>query len=80
MQQKAKDIQSTQFDILSEIIQLSSEADRFEQINDQLIEKAKLLLDFDDCSLALLQPDHQTYRLRNLISSHPYSDAGKDEI
>ncbi len=75
----AKENQGTQFDILSDIIQLSTEADRYEQLYVQVIDKAKQLLDFDDCSLALLQPDHQTYKLRNLITSQTYSSDDMDE-
>ena len=67
MDQVTMKIQDERYKVLPEIMLLFSEADNLDQVQDQLIEKIKFLLDFNQCTLAILQPNNQTYKLRNLL-------------
>jgi len=67
MSQETVRIQDERYEVLPEIMLLFSETDNLEQVQDLLIDKIKFLLDFDRCTLAILQPKDQTYMLRNLL-------------
>ncbi len=66
---EAEKSQIARYGMLSEIVLLISETEDLEQLLDQLIGKVKWVLDFNRCTLALLNSDEQTYQLRTLFET-----------
>jgi len=67
MEQEAANIQAARYAILSEIVLLIAKTPDLQQLLKQLINKVKWVLDFDRCTLALLNDDGQAYQLQTLL-------------
>ncbi|HEX9115076.1 MAG TPA: GAF domain-containing protein, partial [Anaerolineae bacterium] len=67
MPQDTAQMQAARFGLLSEVVLLIAQIPDLDQLLTRLIGKLKWVLDFDRCTLALLNEDGQTYRLRTLF-------------
>ena len=67
MDQETEKIHDERYKLLPKIKLLFSDTDNLDLVHDQIIDKIKFLLDFDQCTLAILQPKNQSYKLRNLL-------------
>jgi signal transduction histidine kinase/CheY-like chemotaxis protein/PAS domain-containing protein len=62
-------IQAARYGMLSEVVLLIAKTGDFQQLLKGLIGKVKWVLDFDRCTLALLNDDGQTYQLQTLMET-----------
>ena len=62
-------IQAARYGMLSEVVLLISETPDVQQLIEQLIQKVKWVLDFNRCTLALLNEGGDTYRLQALLET-----------
>ena len=62
-------IQAARFAILSEVVLLISETSDIQQLLERLIQKVKWVLDFNRCTLALLNDGGDTYKLQTLLET-----------
>lgn len=69
MEQETGPIQAARYGMLSEAVLLIAKTDDLQQLLEQLIGKVKWVLDFDRCTLALLDADGQTYQLQTLLET-----------
>ena len=60
-------IQAARYGMLSEVVLLMAQATSLPQLFRQLINKVKWVLDYDRCTLALIDADGQTYSLQTLM-------------
>jgi signal transduction histidine kinase/CheY-like chemotaxis protein/HPt (histidine-containing phosphotransfer) domain-containing protein len=69
MQQDQAQIQAARYGLLSEVVLLIAQTPDLDQLLKRLIGKLKWVLDFDRCTLALLDQDGQTYHLQTLFET-----------
>jgi signal transduction histidine kinase/CheY-like chemotaxis protein/HPt (histidine-containing phosphotransfer) domain-containing protein len=69
MTQDTEQIQAARYGMLSEVVLLIAKTSDLQQLLKQLIRKVKWVLDFDRCTLALLNADGQTYQLQTLLET-----------
>jgi signal transduction histidine kinase/DNA-binding response OmpR family regulator/HPt (histidine-containing phosphotransfer) domain-containing protein/PAS domain-containing protein len=69
MEQEIKQIQAARYGMLSEVVLLISKTADLQVLLKQLIGQVKSVLDFDRCTLALLDSDGQTYQLQTLVET-----------
>ena len=62
-------IQAARYALLSEVVLLIAKTTDLSQLQKQLIGQVKWVLDFERCTLALLNDDRQTYRLQTLLET-----------
>ena len=62
MEPETGQIQSARYALLSEVVLLIAKTADLAQLQKQLIGQVKWALDFERCTLALLNDDKQTYR------------------
>jgi GAF domain-containing protein len=62
-------IQAVRYALLSEVAALAAEAPDLERLLTELVGKVKGVLDFDRCTLALLDGEAETYRLQTLFEA-----------
>jgi hypothetical protein len=62
-------IQAARYALLSEIVLLIAKTTDLSQLQKQLIGQVKWVLDFERCTLALLNGDKQTYQLQTLLET-----------
>lgn len=62
-------IQALRYGALSEVVLLIAKTDDLDQLLKQLINKVKWVLDFDRCTLALMNDDGATYHLQTLLET-----------
>jgi signal transduction histidine kinase/DNA-binding response OmpR family regulator/HPt (histidine-containing phosphotransfer) domain-containing protein/PAS domain-containing protein len=71
MEHDSGPIQAARYAMLSDVVLLISKTSDLQQLLNKLIGQVKWVLDFDRCSLALLNDDGQTYQLQTLLESRP---------
>jgi PAS domain-containing protein len=64
-------IQAARYGMLSEVVLFIAKTAEVERLLGQLAGKLKWLLDFDRCTLALVNADDQDYRLQTLLETRP---------
>ena len=69
MNQNTGQIQAARYGMLSEVVLLIAKTGDLQQMLKGLIGKVKWVLDFDRCTLALLNDDGQTYQLQTLMET-----------
>jgi len=69
MERENGPVQAARYALLSEVVLLIAKTNDSQQLLQQLIRKVKRVLDFDRCTLALLNPDGQTYQLQTLLET-----------
>jgi signal transduction histidine kinase/DNA-binding response OmpR family regulator/HPt (histidine-containing phosphotransfer) domain-containing protein len=69
MEQDSGQIQAARYGMLSEVVLLIAKTADLQQLLKQLIGQVKWVLDFDRCTLALLDGDGQTYQLQTLLET-----------
>jgi signal transduction histidine kinase/DNA-binding response OmpR family regulator/HPt (histidine-containing phosphotransfer) domain-containing protein/PAS domain-containing protein len=62
-------IQAARYGMLSEVVLLIAQTADLQQLLKRLIGQVKWVLDFDRCTLALLNEDGQTYQLQTLLET-----------
>ncbi len=67
--QDSGQIESTRYGMLSEVVLLIAKTTDLARLYKDLINKIKWVIDFDRCTLALLNNDGETYRLQTLFES-----------
>jgi GAF domain-containing protein len=67
--QETGQIQATRYGMLSEIVLLIAKTPDLQRLLKQLITHVKWVLDFNRCTLALINSDDQTYRLQLLLET-----------
>src|SRR5512142_654893 len=69
MPQDKVQIQAARYGLLSEVVLLIAQTPDLDLLLKRLIGKLKWVLDFDRCTLALLDEDAQTYQLSTLFET-----------
>ena len=69
MEQDTLQIQATRYGLLSEVVLMMSKTTELQTLLKQLIGKVKWVLDFNHCTLALVNDDGETYRLQTLLET-----------
>jgi GAF domain-containing protein len=69
MELESERLQAARYAMLSEVVLLISETADFQSLLKRFIGKVKWVLDFDRCTLALLNNDTQTYELQTLFET-----------
>ncbi|MHB1133926.1 MAG: response regulator [Chloroflexota bacterium] len=69
IKQDSARLQAERYEALSEVALLIARTSSLDDLLDQFVDKVSLLLDFDRCTLALLNDDGQTYLLRTLMEN-----------
>ncbi len=69
MEQDSGQIQAARYGMLSEVVLLIAKTADLQQLLKQLIGQVKWVLDFDRCTLTLLDGDGQTYQLQTLLET-----------
>jgi signal transduction histidine kinase/DNA-binding response OmpR family regulator/HPt (histidine-containing phosphotransfer) domain-containing protein len=69
MEIENEQVQAARYGILSEAVLLISQTDDLQRLLKQLIGKVKWVIDFDRCTLALLDDRTQTYQLQTLLEA-----------
>jgi signal transduction histidine kinase/CheY-like chemotaxis protein len=69
MEQDSTQIQATRYGLLSEVVLLMSQTADLQTLLAKLIGKIKWVLDFNRCTLALVNNDGETYRLQTLLET-----------
>jgi GAF domain-containing protein len=69
MDQDTGQIQAARYGMLSEVVLLIAETGDLQKLLKGLIGQVKWVLDFDRCTLALLDGDAQTYQLQTLLET-----------
>src|SRR6185436_20097248 len=67
--QDSSQIQTARYGMLSEVELLIAKTADFERLQKEIIGKIKWVLDFNRCTLALLNSDGQTYQLKTLFEA-----------
>ena len=71
MNEDKQQFQAARFALLSEVVLLIAKTTDIQQLQRQLINSLKWVLDFERCTLALLNEDHATYHVRTLLETRP---------
>ncbi|HMN29039.1 MAG TPA: GAF domain-containing protein [Caldilineaceae bacterium] len=71
MEQKSGQIQAARYGVLSEAMLFIAQTADLQQLIKQLATKIKWVLDFERCTLALLEGNGQSYRLQTLLETRP---------
>ncbi|MBE2220034.1 MAG: GAF domain-containing protein [Anaerolineae bacterium] len=69
VEQDSGQIQATRYGMLSEVVLLMAKTDDLQRLLKQLINKVKWVLDFDRCTLALMNEDGASYSLQTLLET-----------
>jgi signal transduction histidine kinase/DNA-binding response OmpR family regulator/PAS domain-containing protein len=69
MEKDTGQIQAARYGMLSEVVLLIAKTADLQQLLKRLIGQVKWVLDFDRCTLALLNSDAQTYQLQTLLET-----------
>jgi signal transduction histidine kinase/CheY-like chemotaxis protein len=69
MEPDSRQIQAARYGMLSEVVLLIAKTTDLQQLLKELIGKIKWVLDFERCTLALLNDDAQTYQLQTLLET-----------
>ena len=69
MEQDTGQIQAARYGMLSEVVLLIAKTPDLQRLLKGFIGKVKWVLDFDRCTLALLNSDRQTYQLQTLMET-----------
>ena len=69
MEQNTRQRRSERYGVLSNLAFLSSKTTDLRNLQEKLIDVAKLVLDFDRCTIALLNEDSQTYQIQTLFEN-----------
>ena len=69
MNQDTGQIQAARYGMLSEVVLLIAKTADLQRLLKQFIGQVKWVLDFDRCTLALLDSDAQTYQLQTLLET-----------
>ncbi|MEJ2749686.1 MAG: GAF domain-containing protein, partial [Anaerolineae bacterium] len=75
--QESGQIQAARYGMLSEIVLLMAQTADLQRLLKQFINKVKWVLDFDRCTLALMNGNGRTYRLQTLLETRrdiPHTD------
>ena len=67
MRDETQAIQATRYAVLAEVVLLIAETTDLERLLNELVSQVRRLLDFDRCTLALINDDGETYRLQTLV-------------
>ncbi|MEO0561482.1 MAG: ATP-binding protein [Chloroflexota bacterium] len=62
-------VQAARYSLLSEVVLLLSRTEDLNQLLKKSINKVKWVIDFERCTLALINPDQQTFELRTLLET-----------
>jgi signal transduction histidine kinase/CheY-like chemotaxis protein/HPt (histidine-containing phosphotransfer) domain-containing protein/PAS domain-containing protein len=62
-------IQATRYAMLSDVVLLMAKTTDFQRLLDQFVGKVKWVLDFERCTLALLDSDAEVYQLQTLLET-----------
>ncbi|NJN55974.1 MAG: hypothetical protein HC804_15225 [Anaerolineae bacterium] len=62
-------IQAARYGLLSEIVLLIAQSTSLQRLLTGVVNKVKWVLDFERCTLALVNEDGQTYRLETLLET-----------
>ena len=68
-EQESGQIQAARYGMLSEVVLLMAKTADLQRLLKQLINKVKWVLDFNRCTLALMNEDGETYRLQTLLET-----------
>ena len=71
MKEDVRQFQAARYALLSEVVLLIAKTTDIQQLQQQLINSMKWVLDFERCTLALLNPDQSSYSLRTLLETRP---------
>jgi signal transduction histidine kinase/DNA-binding response OmpR family regulator/HPt (histidine-containing phosphotransfer) domain-containing protein/PAS domain-containing protein len=71
MEHDSGPIQAARYAMLSDVVLLISKTADLQQLLNKLIGQVKWVLDFDRCTLALLNDEGQTYQLQTLLETRP---------
>ena len=69
MEHGSGQIQAARYGMLSEVVLLIAKTPDLQRLLKGFIGKVKWVLDFDRCTLALLNSDRQTYQLQTLMET-----------
>lgn len=69
MKQDTRQFQAARYALLSEVVLLIAKTTDIQQLQEQLINSMKWVLDFERCTLALLNHDQSSYTLRTLLET-----------
>ena len=71
MKEDIRQFQAARYALLSEVVLLIAKTTDIEQLQRQLINSLKWVLDFERCTMALLNSDRSSYQLRTLLETRP---------
>jgi signal transduction histidine kinase/DNA-binding response OmpR family regulator/HPt (histidine-containing phosphotransfer) domain-containing protein len=71
MKEDTRQFQAARYALLSEVVLLIAKTTDIQQLQRKLINSMKWVLDFERCTLALLNSDGSSYSLRTLLESRP---------
>ncbi len=71
MKEDIRQFQAARYALLSEVVLLIAKTTDIQQLQQQLINSLKWVLDFERCTLALLNHDQSSYSLRTLLETRP---------
>jgi GAF domain-containing protein len=71
MKEDTRQFQAARYALLSEVVLLIAKTTDIQQLQQQLINSMKWVLDFERCTLALLDSDQSSYHLRTLFEARP---------
>ena len=74
--QDASPLQATRYGLLSEIVLLIARTPDLPALLPRFVRQVKWVLDFDRCTIALVNPDSQTYRFETLLDTRRGTPAG----
>jgi signal transduction histidine kinase/DNA-binding response OmpR family regulator/HPt (histidine-containing phosphotransfer) domain-containing protein/PAS domain-containing protein len=69
MEREKVQIQAARYAMLSDVVLLMAKTTDFQRLLDQFVGKVKWVLDFERCTLALLDSDAEVYQLQTLLET-----------
>ncbi len=69
MDQDQVQIQATRYALLSEVVLMMSKMTDLQKLLQQLVSKVKWVIDFNRCTVALINPDKTTYNIQTLLET-----------
>ena len=71
MKEDIRQFQAARYALVSEVVLLIAKTTDLQQLQQQLINSMKWVLDFERCTLAILNHDRSSYSLRTLLETRP---------
>ena len=71
MKEDIRQFQAARYALVSEVVLLIAKTTDIHQLQRQLINSLKWVLDFERCTIALLNSDGSSYQLRTLLETRP---------